>query len=103
MKHATGHYNTQEEDDHDQGEGVEGSEDEDGDIVAAHYQSTPHTESTNPHSVAYAEFLQFLELGCSGSPTQGYPTIVIILSTIPSSVSSSHLDPSYCGASILVI
>ena len=35
---------------------------------------------------AYTEFLQFLELGCSGSPTQGYPTVVIILSTIPQTV-----------------
>ena len=37
-------------------------------------------------SVAYAEFLQFLQLGCGGSPIQGYPTIVIVLSTIPSEV-----------------
>lgn len=36
---------------------------------------------------AYDEFLQFLQLGCSGSPIQGYPTVVIIISTIPSSVS----------------
>ena len=35
---------------------------------------------------AYSEFLQFLELGCSGAPTQGYPTVVIILSTIPQTV-----------------
>ena len=37
-------------------------------------------------SQAYVEFLQFLQLGCSGSPLQGYPTVMIILSTIPSSV-----------------
>lgn len=37
-------------------------------------------------SQAYLEFLQFLQLGCSGSPSQGYPTVVIVLSTIPSSV-----------------
>ena len=37
-------------------------------------------------SVAYENFLRFLELGCSGSPSQGYPTVVIILSTIPSTV-----------------
>jgi E3 ubiquitin-protein ligase listerin len=36
-------------------------------------------------SQAYLEFLQFLQLGCC-SPLQGYPTIVIIVSTIPSSV-----------------
>ncbi|KAL0570451.1 hypothetical protein V5O48_011508 [Marasmius crinis-equi] len=40
-------------------------------------------------SSAYAEFLQFLQLGCGGSPIQGYPTIVIILSTIPSEILTS--------------
>ncbi|TDL24483.1 hypothetical protein BD410DRAFT_785971 [Rickenella mellea] len=34
-------------------------------------------------SESYREFLQFLQLGCSGSPIQGYPTILVILSTIP--------------------
>jgi E3 ubiquitin-protein ligase listerin len=34
-------------------------------------------------SLAYQDFLRFLELGCSGSPLQGYPTVVVILSTIP--------------------
>lgn len=43
-------------------------------------------EDNKKASGAYQEFLQFLGLGCSGSPIQGYPTIVIILSTIPSSV-----------------
>ena len=42
--------------------------------------------TSSSHSKAYHEFLQFLELGCSGSPLQGYPTVLIILSTIPSSV-----------------
>ncbi|KAH7909880.1 hypothetical protein BJ138DRAFT_1154228 [Hygrophoropsis aurantiaca] len=37
-------------------------------------------------SQAYKEFLQFLELGCAGSPVEGYPTVVVILSTIPSSI-----------------
>lgn len=49
-------------------------------------QSQPQIDSLPRHTAAYSEFLQFLELGCSGSPTQGYPTIVVILSTIPSSV-----------------
>ena len=40
-------------------------------------------------TLAYREFLQFLELGCSGSPLQGYPTVIIILSTIPPSVSGA--------------
>lgn len=38
---------------------------------------------------AYREFLEFLELGCGGSPLQGYPTIMIVISTLPSSVSDS--------------
>ena len=38
-------------------------------------------------SAAYQEFLNFLALGCHGSPLQGYPAVVVILSTIPSSVS----------------
>ncbi|KAK0452099.1 uncharacterized protein EV420DRAFT_1273820 [Desarmillaria tabescens] len=44
---------------------------------------------------AYDEFLQFLQLGCSGSPIQGYPTVVIIISTIPSSTfaSTSSVSP----------
>ncbi|KAG2130479.1 hypothetical protein BD769DRAFT_1452567 [Suillus cothurnatus] len=37
-------------------------------------------------SDAYREFLQFLELGCAGSPVDGYPTVLVVLSTIPSSV-----------------
>lgn len=43
-------------------------------------------------SHAYEEFRQFLELGCMGSAAQGYPAIIIILSTIPSSV---RLKSSY--------
>ncbi|KAK0191944.1 hypothetical protein F5146DRAFT_1102178 [Armillaria mellea] len=44
---------------------------------------------------AYDEFLRFLQLGCSGSPIQGYPTVVIIISTIPSSIfaSTSSVSP----------
>ena len=40
-------------------------------------------------SLAFKEFLQFLELGCSGVPVQEYPTVVIVLSTMPSSVRDS--------------
>lgn len=39
---------------------------------------------------AYSEFLQFLQLGCAGSPAQGYPTVVIILSTLSSPVSVTN-------------
>lgn len=47
----------------------------------------PQKLPVSPVSKAYPEFLQFLQLGCNGSPLQGYPTIIVILSTIPSTVS----------------
>jgi len=42
------------------------------------------------NSLVYDKFLRFLELGCGGSPSQGYPTLVVILSTIPTEVRSSR-------------
>ncbi|EJD05481.1 uncharacterized protein FOMMEDRAFT_103536 [Fomitiporia mediterranea MF3/22] len=51
------------------------------------------TETTSQsHSEAFREFLLFLELGCYGSPAQGYPTIVIILSTIPPPIIGKEPD-----------
>lgn len=38
-------------------------------------------------STAYLAFLDFLRSGCGGYPLQGYPVLVVVLSTIPSSVS----------------
>ena len=60
-------------------------------------ESEGHTHTDSPEdgqagshpegrSEAYNEFLQFLQLGCYGSPAQGYPVIVIVLSTIPITV-----------------
>lgn len=49
-------------------------------------ESESEMDSALPPSVAYKEFLRFLELGCRGSPRQGYPALVIVLSTIPHSV-----------------
>lgn len=46
----------------------------------------PVTKEGRKPSRAYQDFLQFLQLGCSESPIQGYPTVLIALSTIPSSV-----------------
>lgn len=54
------------------------------DVADDQVQDIP--EENRKASAAYGEFLQFLELGCSGSPIQGYPTVIIILSTIPSDV-----------------
>jgi len=36
-----------------------------------------------PTSQAFAAFLDFLKNGCRGASQQGYPTLVVILSTIP--------------------
>lgn len=44
-------------------------------------------------SHAYDEFRQFLELGCMGSPVQAYPAVIVVLSTIPPSVSPSASYP----------
>ncbi|KAI0646534.1 hypothetical protein C8Q79DRAFT_910042 [Trametes meyenii] len=55
--------------------------------------SKPSTTAPATSSHAYTEFLQFLATGCSGSPVQGYPTVLVILSTIPPSIiaaSSAH-------------
>ncbi|KAG2132698.1 uncharacterized protein EDB93DRAFT_1323055 [Suillus bovinus] len=51
-------------------------------------ESENKTSSTRKEhsSEAYRDFLQFLELGCAGSPIDGYPTVLVVLSTIPSSV-----------------
>lgn len=54
----------------------------------ARAKEAPQAANSLTRSEAYQEFLQFLQLGCSGSPVQGYPTVVVILSTIPSSVKS---------------
>ena len=43
-------------------------------------------QSTLRPSRAYEEFLRFLESGCAGSPLQGYPAVMVVVSTIPSSV-----------------
>ena len=70
-------------------EGDEGSESEvenDDELQHAAKTVTPSSLPQNQSSQVYREFLQFLQLGCSGSPLQGYPTVMIILSTIPSSV-----------------
>ncbi|KZT00638.1 uncharacterized protein LAESUDRAFT_708574 [Laetiporus sulphureus 93-53] len=59
-------------------------------------KSLEASNKTTPRSQAYSEFLQYLQLGCAGSPTQGYPAVPIILATIPpmivGSLSSTPLD-----------
>ncbi|KAI0336704.1 hypothetical protein GY45DRAFT_1377084 [Cubamyces sp. BRFM 1775] len=76
----------------DEDEGSESGESED-EEASKLPPSKPSTTSLAGPSLAYTEFLQFLATGCSGSPAQGYPTVLVILSTIPSSIiatSSTH-------------
>lgn len=78
-----------EEDGHESDAEEDSSDDEDAPKMPE--KKTVPTMTAGP-SPAYREFLQFLELGCSGSPVQGYPAVLIILSTIPSSVrTSAHM------------
>jgi hypothetical protein len=49
--------------------------------------------SNGKRSPGFADFLQFLELGCGGSPLGGYPTVIVVLSSIP---------PSVCNHSIIL-
>lgn len=62
--------------------GMEGH-DEDDVVADTSVKLPPNGQLT---SEAYTEFLQFLELGCSGSPVEGYPLVLVILAGIPKSV-----------------
>jgi len=68
----------------------ESESDEEGDGSDAEEEPKTQTGSapfTNDRrSPGFVDFLQFLELGCGGSPLQGYPAVIVILSSIPSSV-----------------
>jgi len=50
------------------------------------FQTTSTKVAKDLLSPGFSDFLQFLELGCGGSPLQGYPAVIIILSSIPPSV-----------------
>lgn len=66
----------------DSGSASDGDSD---DVANAITESAPNGQLT---SEAYTEFLQFLELGCSGSPIEGYPLVLVVLASIPKSVCS---------------
>ncbi|KAJ2933069.1 hypothetical protein H1R20_g4020, partial [Candolleomyces eurysporus] len=70
----------EDNEDDDDNEDSENEDDEAG------TSTKPKPTPTTAISAAYQEFLQFLQLGCSGSPVQGYSTVIIVLSTIPSTV-----------------
>ena len=77
--------NASDSDSEDEG-GEDESDDEDNHEVEDDMNpDEKHTNKTGDSS-AYQEFLQFLQLGCYGSPTQGYPAIILVLSSIPSTV-----------------
>ncbi|KZV76793.1 hypothetical protein PENSPDRAFT_645898 [Peniophora sp. CONT] len=59
------------------------SEDEDSKEPRPATNGSPSIPKT---STAFSDLLQFLELGCAGAPVQGYPTVLIILTTIPTSI-----------------
>jgi hypothetical protein len=60
----------------------------------ANVQAVPTHVDKDRRSPGFADFLQFLELGCGGSPLQGYAAVIVFLSSIPPSV-SIHPPPSY--------
>ena len=65
-------------------DGEESEEESDNDDTTENDDGNSGTPVPAPtQSEAFREFLTFLSLGCYGSPVQGYPTVVIILSTIP--------------------
>lgn len=71
----------------DETQGDESDEDGDGsDMEDDVKKSLSEGVNITRPSRAYQEFLGFLESGCAGAPLQGYPAVVVFVSTIPSSV-----------------
>lgn len=74
----------------DETQGDESDEDGDGsDMEDDVKKSLSEGVNITRPSRAYQEFLGFLESGCAGAPLQGYPAVVVFVSTIPSSILSS--------------
>ena len=63
--------------------GSDGEDDGSGAEEEANVQAVPTQVDKDRRSPGFADFLQFLELGCGGSPLQGYPAVIVILSSIP--------------------
>ncbi|KAF9556293.1 hypothetical protein CPC08DRAFT_820566 [Agrocybe pediades] len=85
--------------DADSPETEQGEEESDSDDEGQPQAKPPVEASTSSATVqrsrAYEEFLQFLRSGCSGSPMQGYQTVVIVVSTIPTSILTSSTPGSF--------
>ncbi|KAG6865555.1 hypothetical protein C0991_001559 [Blastosporella zonata] len=78
---------------HDYSRDENGDEDSDSESSDVEAEKPPAPDAATKPSAAYQEFLHFLELGCSGTPLQGYPTVVIVVSTISSSANHHLLSP----------
>jgi hypothetical protein len=57
------------------------SEDESEDEAINEQDNLPSTAKDWPR--AFDDFLGFLQLGCNGTPTTGYPIVVLIVDTLP--------------------
>ncbi|KAI0084737.1 hypothetical protein BDY19DRAFT_969852 [Irpex rosettiformis] len=84
-----------DEDEDDSDHETESEDEKDPDHTHTKKQEHGHRTSTGTTtaSPAYQEFLQFLELGCMGSPTQAYPAVLVVLSTIPWSILAATTNP----------
>lgn len=65
---------------------AEGDENDESSEEEGGKSEKPAHRMTYSTSSAYREFLSFLGSGCAGSPIQGYPAVLVILSTIPQNV-----------------
>ena len=76
------------------------SEDDDEELPVA--SQAPETAPRVNVSLPYQEFLRFLETGCMGSPTAGYPAILVVLSTVPTPVRAVFSFPHTKVVTVLV-
>lgn len=53
-------------------------------------------DTSTSYSMLYNDFLNFLRLACGGSPLEGYPAVIVILSTLPPQVSEISNLTSLC-------
>ncbi len=50
-----------------------------------------------PPSPAYRAFLQFVAHACGGAPVQGYPAVLVVLASVPLSVSACFFIVALVG------
>jgi hypothetical protein len=83
-----------DEDDDDSDEESDDEDEADDEAAAPAEQKQPiaaATEAQSPYTLgmlAYKDFMGYLQRGCNGSASEGYPTVLVILSTLPVEVSS---------------